>query len=44
VVGDEVLGLAKELSELAHTPVASGQLRQQPPALRVACKLEDRRR
>jgi hypothetical protein len=38
VIGDQALVPARQLTELAHAPIAAGQLAQEPPPQRVSCQ------
>ena len=44
VIGDEVLSLGRQRTQLRDAPVAAGQLAQQPPAQRMARQLQKPRR
>ena len=44
VVGDEVLALVGQRTQLPDAPVAARQLAQQPPAQRMARQLQEARR
>ena len=44
VVGDQALALPCQFAQLANAPITARQFAQQPPAQRVACESQKRRR